>query len=1210
MFNKAYIKVYYHFNLLNNYLNQSFKKLQAMDKFMRPEKLDTDPNSSVADKEWEHWLKTFQNFVTSLTQENLNKLNLLINFVSPTVYQYISECTSYTSAIEVLKNLFIKPKNEVYARHMLACLRQQSSETLDEFIQTLRRLSKDCNFSSVTANEHAQESIRDAFISGLLSNPIRQRLLENSTLNLDDAFKQARSLEQAQKNSDGFAFQTSTVASTVDTHCIETSFGTNSEVIPVAAMSNRNNNNKCYYCGNNRHPRTSCSARDSICNKCKKNGHFAKVCKSTRTEISASILSPNILLASIGDLSQSTIAVKIGTSEYSALVDTGSTESFISSSVVRSLDVIIHPSNSVVSMASTSHQIKVPGYCTVDLVVDGELYAKTKLSVMENLCKEIILGQDFMKLHDSIHVKFGGSKPPLTICGLTAFTISPPRLFEHLSSDCKPIATKSRRYSEPDRLFIREEVKRLLKEGIVVKSSSPWRAQVLVTTNGRHKKRMVVDYSQTINRYTLLDAYPLPKIDELINKVAQYRYFSTVDLGSAYHLVPLRDDEQSYTGFEADGELYHFVRMSFGITNGVACFQRVINQFISQNSLTGTFAYLDDITICGKTKEEHDNNLDAFLKAANKYQLTLNMNKCTFSTNCVNLLGYTITNGLLKPDPNRLKPLIELPVTCDTASLRRVAGMFAYYSQWISDFSKKIIPLTSAREFPLSSEAVKAFISLKKDVADSVLQSISEDVPFVVETDASDHSIAATLNQNGRPVAFFSRTLSASERKHSAVEKEAYAIVEAIRKWRHFLTGRHFNLITDQKSVSFMFDSKQAGKIKNDKIQRWRIELSCYSFDIKYRPGKENVPADTLSRASCGAISSNAFSDLHDSLCNPSVTRMLHFVKVKNLPYSVEDVKRMTSNCPTCAKCKPQYHRPPSANLIKASTPFERLSVDFKGPLPSSTSNKYMLTIVDEFSRFPFAFPCSDMTSVTIIECFSVLFSMFGMPSYIHSDRGASFMSSEVRSFLHGREIATSRTTPYNPQGNGQCERYNGIIWRSVNLALTSRKLPVSAWEIVLPDALHSIRSLLCTATNNTPHERMFKHQRKSSSGQSMPSWLTNKERVYLKRYVKQSKYDPSVDEVELIDANPNYAHVKFLDGRESTVSLRDLAPTGDRTSPVTNYDTETANEIQILTENSESSLSPAGAEDSVGADGVGGPPVPLRRSGRNRNAADRLMYH
>ena len=310
-------------------------------------------------------------------------------------------------------------------------------------------------------------------------------------------------------------------------------------------------------------------------------------------------------------------------------------------------------------------------------------------------------------------------------------------------------------------------------------------------------------------------------------------------------------------------------------------------------------------------------------------------------------------------------------------------------------------------------------------------------------------------------------------------------------------------------------------------------------------------PLDTFSRFVCSAIlaSTENLKMLHDALCHPGITRFMHYARTKNIPCSVEDIRKLTASCPACLKLKPQFHKS-NGTLIKATQPFERINIDFKGPLPSASGNKYILTVVDEFSRYPFAFPVKDMVTPTVIKCLVQLFSLFGMPGYVHSDRGPSLISDELRSFLHSRGIATSRTSAYNPQGNGQVERYNGIIWKTVSLALESRGLPQSNWELVLPDALHSIRSLLCTATNCTPHECLFNYQRRSSSGHSVPSWLNSGERAYLRNRVRQSKFDPLVEEVEVLDVNPQYAHVKLPSGNESTVSIRDLAPCEDTTKP------------------------------------------------------------
>lgn len=272
---------------------------------------------------------------------------------------------------------------------------------------------------------------------------------------------------------------------------------------------------------------------------------------------------------------------------------------------------------------------------------------------------------------------------------------------------------------------------------------------------------------------------------------------------------------------------------------------------------------------------------------------------------------------------------------------------------------------------------------------------------------------------------------------------------------------------------------------------------------------------------------------------------MYHWVRSKNLPFSLEDIKRVTSSCAICGELKPRFCKN-EGKLIKATSPFERLNLDFKGPLPSKSKNRFILTIIDEYSRFPFAIPCSDLSATTVIINLRNIFSIFGMPAYIHSDRGSSFMSHDLKSFLTSLGIATSRTTAYNPEGNGQAERYNGIIWKTVQLALKSRKLAVEQWEEVPLDALHSIRSLLCTSTNATPHERMFTHARRSHNGQSLPTWLSHPGPVLMKNNNRASKYEPLVHEVELIEANPEYAYVRFPDGRETSVSIRHLAPRGE----------------------------------------------------------------
>ena len=469
---------------------------------------------------------------------------------------------------------------------------------------------------------------------------------------------------------------------------------------------------------------------------------------------------------------------------------------------------------------------------------------------------------------------------------------------------------------------------------------------------------------------------------------------------------------------------------------------------------------------------------------------------------------------------------MDLPVPTNSCSLKRALGLFSYYSIWIQDYSRRIQPILNNTSFPLSPEAIKCFEALKADICKASVAAFDESLPLQIETDASAVSIAATLSQQGRPVAFFSRTLTNSERLQPAVEREAAAVIEAVRKWRLFVIGRRFTIVTDQQAISFMFNPSHSSKIKHDKIMRWRLELSEYQYEIKFRPGSENGPCDALSRVCSAAAETGSVSleEIHSTLCHPGITRLYHYIKIKNLPYSLEDVKKVCSQCVICSELKPTFFRPPAGKLVRAMKPFDRISVDFTGPKPSISKNKYLLVMINEYSRFPFVFPCSDMFAHTVTACFRKLFSIFSCPSSVHSDRGTQFMSQEVSNFLLSHGVLLTHSTPYHPTGNSQCEREIGTIWRTVRLALRTLKLPECQWEQVLDQVLNSIRSLLCTSANQIPHERLLSFHRKSFNGYSLPSWLATPGPVLLRRFVRSSKSDPLVEEVELESANPFYA--------------------------------------------------------------------------------------
>ena len=411
---------------------------------------------------------------------------------------------------------------------------------------------------------------------------------------MQTAFAQAKALDTAQRNAECYRTQVTATANLAPAGRDSTQ---NDAENHFGCATQSAKETKCYFCGFDSHLRFKCPAREATCRKCKKKGHYQRVCQSKTSPdpVTAAMHAPLLATATLQGvptvLSKSSISVFINDHETKALVNPGSTDSFIHPRLVKACSLFVRPSAGTISLAADPLTAKILEHCAADIKVDSRTYPDVKLHVFPNLCADLILGQDWQSKHESVTIDYGGDQPPVKICNLTTLDVSPPSLFQHLSQDCKPIATKSRRYNHEDQEFVENETKRLLDEGIVEPSDSPWRAQVVVTKNERQKKRLVIDYSQTINKFTNLDAYPLPSIDETVNKIGQYRVFSTIDLKSAYHQVPLREEDKQYTAFEASNRLYQFRRIPFGVTNGVAAFQKIMNDFISDECLLDTFAY-------------------------------------------------------------------------------------------------------------------------------------------------------------------------------------------------------------------------------------------------------------------------------------------------------------------------------------------------------------------------------------------------------------------------------------------------------------------------------------------------------------------------------------------------------------------------------------------------------------------------------------------
>ncbi|KAK7910413.1 hypothetical protein WMY93_015097 [Mugilogobius chulae] len=421
-----------------------------------------------------------------------------------------------------------------------------------------------------------------------------------------------------------------------------------------------------------------------------------------------------------------------------------------------------------------------------------------------------------------------------------------------------PVQQKLRRLPFSVRQAVSEELKDLQDKGIIERiDASPWVSPIVVTQRrDGGRPRMCVDLREP-NKAIVADCHPLPHMDELFSNLRGATVFSTIDLASAYHQMPLHPESRDITAFITHEGLFRFCRVPFGLASAPSAFQKMMSIVLA--GLPGVQVYLDDIICYGDTQKDHDDNLRRVLHALTNAGLKLNMKKCKFNQSSLNYLGHTISKAGLHPDQDRLTAVINAPAPRDTTSLRSFLGLASWYSKFIPDFATIAEPLRAVLRdstdlnFQWSVQAETSFTTLKGLIVNSpALALYDPELPTYVTTDASDYGLGAVMTQlhteqSERVVAFASRTLSPAERKYSTVEREALACVWAVERWRTYLWGRHFVLRTDHQALTTLLTSKGSGRA-GLRIARWSARLLCFTYDVTYRPGHLNVTADCLSR--------------------------------------------------------------------------------------------------------------------------------------------------------------------------------------------------------------------------------------------------------------------------------------------------------------------------------------------------------------------------
>ena len=421
------------------------------------------------------------------------------------------------------------------------------------------------------------------------------------------------------------------------------------------------------------------------------------------------------------------------------------------------------------------------------------------------------------------------------------------------TGDHPPIASGP--YRVPDRLKeeVKQEIDNLVEMGVATPSHSPWASPIVPVTKKDGKIRLCIDYRK-LNSITEPDPYYMTTLDEILEKVGESGCLSKLDLSKGFYQIGIEEESVEKTTFVSPFGKYCFQKMPFGLKNAPALFQRTMEEVL-RGCYQFAAPYIDDILVFSKNGVEHVSQLRQVLDALSKHGLTIKINKCEFGKTRLEYLGHLIGGGQVAVPRHRATAMEEFRKPETKKQLRSFLGAMSYYRRFVKNFANYsgILSLATAKSAPSvvdwSGERLEAFNYLKGSlVSVCVLTIPSQEDCFVIHSDASGLGVGATLNvvREGveLPVAFFSRQLQGAEKRYSATELEALAIFKAINFWDHFLYGQTFEVYTDHKALVSLLKSKRLNK----RLYEWMLKLMEFSCTILYKPGKDNLDADGLSR--------------------------------------------------------------------------------------------------------------------------------------------------------------------------------------------------------------------------------------------------------------------------------------------------------------------------------------------------------------------------
>ncbi|GJV80277.1 putative reverse transcriptase domain-containing protein [Tanacetum coccineum] len=409
-----------------------------------------------------------------------------------------------------------------------------------------------------------------------------------------------------------------------------------------------------------------------------------------------------------------------------------------------------------------------------------------------------------------------------------------------------PVARAPYRLAPSEMKELSDQLKELSDKGFIRPSSSPWGAPVLFVKKKDGSFRMCIDYRE-LNKLTVKNHYPLPRIDDLFDQLQGSSIYSKIDLRSGYHQLRVREEDIPKTAFRTRYGHYEFQVMPFGLTNAPAVFMDLMNRVCKPYLDKFVIVFIDDILIYSKNKQEHAEHLKLILELLKKEQLYAKFSKCEFWIPKVQFLGHVIDSQGIHVDPAKIESVKDWASPKSAMEIRQFLGLAGYYQRFIEGFLKIAKPMTKLTQkkikFDWSDKAETAFQLIKQKLYSAPILALPKgNEDFIAYCDASINWLGAVLMQREKVIAYASRQLKIHEKNYTTHDLELGVVVFALKIWRHYLYGTRCTVFTDHKSLQHILDQKEL----NMRQRRWLELLSDYDCEIRYHPGKANVVAELV----------------------------------------------------------------------------------------------------------------------------------------------------------------------------------------------------------------------------------------------------------------------------------------------------------------------------------------------------------------------------